>query len=209
MGTAIRRRLRALGCALSLLLCLPLVKPWLDMGTVDDVSYTRSAQLLAQTGHIVYNGWATAMLGWQLYLGAAFIKLFGFSFNVTRLSMFPVAMVTAFISQRSMVRAGLSERNATLATLTLVLSPMFLPLAFSYMSDVPGLLIIVLCFYGCLRALQANSDANASLWLAFSAVAGLVIYHATEFGTRPWKWPDCCLMRRCSFCPSYSHSFPQ
>ena len=170
MGTAMKRRLGAVGCALLLLLCLPLVKPWLDMGTMDDVSYTRSAQMLAQTGHIVYNGWATAMLGWQLYWGALFIKLFGFSFNVVRLSMLPVAMATAFISQRSMVRAGLTERNSTLATLTLVLSPMFLPLTFSFMSDVPGMLVIVLCFYGCLRALQASSDRNACLWLAFTAI---------------------------------------
>lgn len=116
IGSAIKRRLWALGCAFSLLVCLPLVKPWLEMGTTDDVSYTLSAQMLAQTGHIVYNGWATAILGWQLYLGAAFIKLFGFSFNVKRLSMLPVAMLTAFLSQRSMVRAGLSERNATLGT---------------------------------------------------------------------------------------------
>lgn len=69
MGTAIKRRLWALGCALSLLLCVPLVKPWLDMGTIDDVSYTRSAQLLAETGHIIYNGWAAPILGWHLYWG--------------------------------------------------------------------------------------------------------------------------------------------
>ena len=142
MGTAIKRRVWAIGCALSLLLCVPLVRPWLNMGTIgDDTSYTRSAQLLAATG---YNGWATAMLGWQLYWGALFIKMFGFSFNVVRLSTLPVAMATAFFSQRSMVRAGLTEWNATLATLTLVLSPLFLPLTFSYMSDIGGFFVLVL-----------------------------------------------------------------
>src|SRR5579875_1597907 len=104
MATASRRRLGAFSVVLSLLVCMLIVRPWLQMGTIgDDVSYTRTAQLLAATGHVVYNGWATAMLGWQLYWGALFIKLFGFSFNVTRMSMLPIAMATAALSQRSMV----------------------------------------------------------------------------------------------------------
>src|ERR1700744_502795 len=174
MGQAIVRRRYALICALSLLLCLPLVKPWLDMGTIDDVSYTRSAQLLAQTGHIVYNGWAAPILGWHLYWGALFIKIFGFSFNVTRLSTLPIAMLSAFLSQRSMVRSGLTEWNATLATLTLVLSPLFLPLSFSYMTDIGGYLVLVLCFYACLRTLEAETEAQACCWIAFAAISNSI-----------------------------------
>lgn len=171
METAVKRRLWALGCSFSLLLCLPLIRPWLNMGIIDDTSYTRSAQLLAQTGHILYNGWAAPILGWHLYWGALFIKLFGFSFNVTRLSTLPVAMAAAFLSQRSMVRTGLTEWNATLATLTLVLSPLFLPLTFSYMTDIGGFLVIVLCFYACLRALEAEGDTQACWWIAFAAIS--------------------------------------
>jgi hypothetical protein len=171
MKTAVRRRLWALGCSLSLLVCLPLIRPWLDIGIIDDTSYTRSAQLLAQTGHILYNGWAAPILGWHLYWGALFIKLFGFSFNVTRLSTLPVAMAAAFFSQRSMVRTGLTEWNATLATLTLILSPLFLPLTFSYMTDIGGYFVIVLCFYACLRALQAEGDGTACWWIAFAAIS--------------------------------------
>lgn len=56
------------------------------MSLNDDWSYIWSARLLAETGHIQYNGWATAMLGWQLYLGALFIKIFGFSFSIVRIA---------------------------------------------------------------------------------------------------------------------------
>ncbi len=171
MRRTISSRLPAIACALSLLVCLALVRPWLDMGTNDDPSYTRTAQLLAQTGHIVYNGWSAPILGWQLFLAAAFIKLFGFSFTVVRLSILPVAMAAAFLTQRSMVRAGLTEWNATLATLTLVLSPLFVPLMFSYMTDIPGYFVIVLCFYGCLRALQARTDARTCAWVLFAAIS--------------------------------------
>ncbi len=40
-----------------------------------------------------------AIIGWQLYLGAAFIKLFGFSFTTVRMSSLLVAVVMAFILQ--------------------------------------------------------------------------------------------------------------
>jgi hypothetical protein len=43
------------------------------------------AKQIAETGHLAYDGWVTAILGWQLYLGAAFIKVFGFSFTTTRI----------------------------------------------------------------------------------------------------------------------------
>jgi hypothetical protein len=172
--TAIRRRVWAIVCAVTLLLCVPLVRPWLDMGTMDDISYTRSAQLLAETGHIIYNGWAAPILGWHLYWGALFIKLFGFSFNVTRLSTLPIAMAAAFLSQRAMVRAGLTERNATLATLTFILSPLFLPLAFTYMTDIGGYFVLLLCFYACIRALQAETDLQACGWIAFAAISNSI-----------------------------------
>ena len=170
----VESRLPAVVCALMLPLCALAIWPVAEMGLMDDWSYTKTAQVLAQTGHIVYNGWATAMLGWQIHLGALFIKLFGFSFTAVRLSMLPVAMATAFLIHRIFIRCGINQWNATLGTLTLVLSPLFLPLALSFMSDVPGLFCIVLCLYACLRALQANTDRSAIAWLCFAAVSNAI-----------------------------------
>jgi hypothetical protein len=144
------------------------------MGLNDDWSYIWSARVLATTNHVQYNGWATAILGWQLYLGALFVKLFGFSFTILRISTLIVAMITTVLIHRLSVRLGLTERNATLGTLTVVLSPFFMPVAFSFMSDVPGLFCIVLCFYMCVRAAQARSDLKALLWIILAAFANTV-----------------------------------
>jgi hypothetical protein len=138
---------------------------------VDDFSYVKSAEVLAQTGHVVYNGWATAMLGWQLLLGALFVKLFGPSFTTARASTLLISLATAYLTQRTLVRAGVNSRNATIGTLALVLSPLFLPLALSFMSDIGGLFCIVLCLYACLRALQAETDRAVLLWLAFASLS--------------------------------------
>ena len=40
------------------------------MGLIDDFSYVRTAFLFARTGHYVYNGWTTAMLGAQIVWAA-------------------------------------------------------------------------------------------------------------------------------------------
>jgi hypothetical protein len=82
-----------------------------NMGVCDDGPYIAMAQTLSSTGRLVYNGWPAAMLGWQIYLGAAFIKMFGFSFTVVRMSTLIVAMILAFLLQRTLFHAGISERN--------------------------------------------------------------------------------------------------
>jgi hypothetical protein len=144
------------------------------MGVNDDWSYIYTAKVFAQTGHFVYNGGATAMLGWQILWGALFIKLFGFSFTVARASMLVVAMATAALLQRTMVRCGLKEGDATVGTLAVVLSPLFLPLACSFMSDVGGVFCIVLCLYCCLRAIQAETDRAAMGWILLAAVSNVL-----------------------------------
>ena len=165
-----RLRIPAVCCALAVLLCGVVSRPISTMSFVDDGPYILMAHTLATTGHIVYNGWATAMLGWQLYLGAAFIKLFGFSFTAVRSSTLLVAMLLAFILQRTLVLAGITERNATIGTLAFVLSPLYLVLSVSFMTDIAGLFAVVVCFYGCLRALQSRTDWATVAWLWFSVL---------------------------------------
>jgi hypothetical protein len=156
---------------LAVLLCELVSRPYTTMGVCDDVSYILIARKVAETGKIFYNGPTTPMLGWQLYLGALFIKLFGYSLTTVRMSTLAVAMMLAFVLQRLLVRANISERNATIGALALVLSPLYLVLSVTFMSDIQGLFAIVLCLYGCLRALQANSARATVGWIIFAVAA--------------------------------------
>jgi hypothetical protein len=177
-----RFRIPAILCALAVLLCELLSRPYVNMGIADDGTYILMARTLATTGHIIYNGWAAPMLGWQLYLGTAFIKLFGFSFTAVRMSTVLVAMAMAFLLQRIMVRASITEPNATLGTLALVLSPLYLTLSVTFMTDIFGLFAIVLCLYGCMRALQASTSRAAILWLCFAVATNAVCGTSRQIG---------------------------
>lgn len=161
-------------CAFVVAACLWAAYPVAEMGFIDDWSYIKTAQVFAQTGHFVYNGWATAMLGWQIVWGALFLKLFGFSFTVVRLSMLPVDVASIFLFHAVLVRFGINPRNAVVGTLTLGLSPLFLPLAASYMTDVAGLFIILLCLYLCQRASAAETSNATIAWLCLAAGTNIV-----------------------------------
>src|SRR5215813_7810762 len=87
-----RDRRYSLLCAAALVTAMALTTPLAESGLNDDWSYTKTALDLAETGGLVYNGWASAMVGAQAFWGALFIKLFGFSFLTTRLSTAPLAL---------------------------------------------------------------------------------------------------------------------
>jgi hypothetical protein len=155
-----------------LAICVVTSKPFAEIGIEDDWSYIRSAQVLADTGHFVYNGWATAMLGWQLYLGALAIKLFGFSFLASRLSVLFIAMAAAYLLHRIFTRLGITAYNATIGTLVLMVSPLAMPLAITFHTDIPGLFCTLVALYACLRALKDHDDKRVIAWLALATVAG-------------------------------------
>ncbi|WP_353072128.1 ArnT family glycosyltransferase [Tunturiibacter gelidoferens] len=160
-------------CGISLALAILVSHPVAEMGLDDDWSYIWSANALATTGHIIYNGWATAILGWQLYMGALFMRLFGFSFFIARVSVLIIAISTVVLIQRLLRRLGMSDWNATIGTLTIALSPVLLSVAFSFMSDVPGFFCIVLCFYSCTRAIQTSSTRKTIGWLVFATISNI------------------------------------
>lgn len=161
-------------CALTFLTCLGVAWPVAKMSFDDDWSYIKTAEVFARTGHIVYNGWSVEPLGWMAAWGAVFIKLFGFSFMAVKLSSLPLAVATLLLFYAVLIRFEITPGNAVIGTLTLGLSPVFMPLSASFMTDIPGLFAIVLCLYCCQRAVRAGSDGAAMAWLAVAAATNVV-----------------------------------
>jgi len=186
-------------CGVAVVVAVCAARPYAEMGFIDDWSYVKTAFEYARTGHFVYNGWATAMLGWQIPWGALFLKLFGYSFTAARLSMLPVDLLSVWLFYSILMRFGIERRNAVFGTLTLGLSPLFVPLGASYMTDVPGLFVILLCLYLCLRALDAEDDRAALLWLVLGAasnVAGGTVRQIAWLGALVMVPSAAWLMRR-------------
>jgi hypothetical protein len=161
-------------CGAAVLIAVFLINPVAEMATTDDWSYARTTQLFADSGHFVYNGWGAPMLGWQVIWGALFVKLFGFSFLALRTSTILLGITSAILLHRILLRFGIHPLHAAFGTLIVALCPQFLAETVSFMTDIPGFLCILLCIYGCQRALAASSDRSALLWLCFSAALNIV-----------------------------------
>lgn len=175
VATMSRDTRAALLCACLVVFATLATLPFLEMGVNDDWSYSLTARDLAATGRLVYNGWATVLLGIQAYWAALWITLFGFSFTVVRLSTLPLAAGCAVLIYALCRQAALGPSLSVFGTLAVVLSPVFLPLAASFMTDVPGLFFLLLCLYGCARVLGENPSERGRLgWLALAAAAGLL-----------------------------------
>lgn len=162
-------------CVLLLAACLLATWPVAEIGINDDWSYVRITQIFAHTGHFVYNGWGAPILGWQVLWGALFARLFGDSYTVIRLSLVPVALATALLYHAVLRRFGLNSRHATFGTLTFVLSPLFLPLAATFMTDVSGLFPIIFCIFLCQLALSAESERASRRWLIAAALTNIIL----------------------------------
>lgn len=173
-------------CVIVLLVAVALTRPYGESGVNDDWSYTKTALDLAQTGQLRYNGWAAAMVGAQAFWGAAFIKIFGFSFLATRLSTVPLAAGCVLLLYALHRRAQLSPALSVFGTLTVTLSPLFIPHAVTFMTEVPAFFLLLLSIFCYVQATDqkelvvASTDLNRSsgqhvfLWLVGATIAGLL-----------------------------------
>lgn len=174
-------------CAALILVAIACTRPFVESGVNDDWSYTKTALDLAETGHLRYNGWAAAMVGAQAYWGAAFIKLFGFSFLTTRASTAPLGAGCAIFLYSLHRRASLPPVLSIFGTLVVALSPLFIPHAASFMTEVPGFFLLLVSLYGYTRSCEILDNEESRnenergggpphlvAWLFFATISGLL-----------------------------------
>jgi Dolichyl-phosphate-mannose-protein mannosyltransferase len=150
------------------------VWPFANIGYGDDTAYAGVSFMLGRTGHLIYNGWESAFLIFHAYWGALFIRLFGFSFVCLRASTFPFALGSVGLCYLLVRRAGLQARTAVLVTLLFGLSPLFLPVAVSFMTDVPAMFFMFASLYAFARAEELSSEPQSYGWLALGIATGFI-----------------------------------
>ena len=156
------------------LCCVALAHPFANSGFNDDWSYSDVALRMAQTGHLHYNGWGSPTLLFQAFWGAAWIRLFGFSFDALRVSTLIFALGVITIVYALGLKVGLTRQLALFAALVVGTSPIFLPLAASFMTDVYGAFFTTCCVYAGLECVQSQDSEVANRWLWVLAAAGAI-----------------------------------
>lgn len=164
----------ALLCAAAVAAAFFIVNPFVQMPFDDDWSYAFTVRELIHGGGLLYNGWSAPLIITHVWWAAIFAKIFGYSFIVLRFSTFPQAIGCAVLAYLLARRADVPPAGSIFFSLLLCLSPLFLPLADSFMTDVPALFFTMLCLYALIRA-GAPPDAGAPLaWLIVGVLFGII-----------------------------------
>lgn len=160
---------------LMLAACIALIRPFVNAGISDDFSYIMSAKVFAETGRMIYNGGATAILGWLIPFGALFIKLFGFSFTTARIATFVIAALNGLLLQWILLRVGCTRVLALFGATAVMLSRASLPEAMLFFTDGPGLFAMLVTFALCIRILGAKTSRATQFWIAAAFSASFLL----------------------------------
>lgn len=147
-----------------------IVNPVGDFPLNDDFSYGRTVLNLLSLGQLKYDQWLSMTLVSQVLWGAAFCKVFGFSFTILRVS----TLVLGFggLSAIYLLCRELNQtaRFSLLATLAFAFNPLFFNLSFCFMSDVPFFAFGAICTLYYVRALKSG----AMKWVIWGTCFGLL-----------------------------------
>jgi|CXWL01.1.fsa_nt_gi 4-amino-4-deoxy-L-arabinose transferase-like glycosyltransferase len=154
------------------------VNPTREMGFEDDWNYAVMVRHLLETGEYKLHQWLAPNLPFQTYWGGLFAFVFGYSFVSLRFATLVLVVIglTAFYFLAREER--LDDTQAGLISLVLLGSPMVVLFSFTFQTDIPFLmcLIIALAFYA--RAIRMRS--HGLMCLASIAAAAAIL--TRQFG---------------------------
>lgn len=113
------------------------IDPRGDFPANDDWAYAELVRSLVEHGEIRFSPWTATNLISQVFWGAFFSIIFGFSYTSLRISTLFAALVAALALFRLVRHVNGPRTLAMLAALLLLFNPLFCALSFTFMTDVP------------------------------------------------------------------------
>jgi hypothetical protein len=114
-----------------------------DFALNDDWAYAYTARHFLESGHIRILDWAAPSLVTHALWGAALLRILGDSYVSLRIGTLVWALFAILLTYAVARRATLAPRPALIVALSLAVSPWFVNLAFTYMTDVPWLTMML------------------------------------------------------------------
>ncbi len=152
----------------------------------DDWAYAHVVRSLCEGRGFEFLPWTGASLVFQAAYGALFAKLFGFSWELLRLTTLAVSASGIFSTYALLREAGhaatgrADERGMRIAAAgaaTVAFSPLWFNLSFTFMTDVPFAALATMSAWLYARAFRSGSRAGLLLAGAVCAAAFLVRQH--------------------------------
>ncbi len=130
-----------------------------DFALNDDWAYAPSARHLLHTGELRILDWAAPSLATHALWGAGALWLLGDSYVALRCGTLVWAL-GALLALYGLARTALAPRAAVMVALAMAVSPWFVNLSFSYLTDVPWLAMTLAALLAFIRALPGGASAS-------------------------------------------------
>jgi hypothetical protein len=156
---------------------ITLVGPLGNFPLSDDWSYAHVARGLCREGSIDLLPWTGASLIAQAAYGALVCKLVGFSFDALRASTLVLAVLGILVLDRLLVHLRVGGAVRALTLVTVGLSPLYVNLAFTFMTDLPFTVTVLACVYCYALALDDDRPGMLACGAALAAVSLLIRQH--------------------------------
>lgn len=148
-----------------------LVPPWGEFPLNDDWAYTLTARMLAEKTEYRPHPFTPAYALPQAIYGAALISTIGFSYTILRASTLVMALLCVWAVSRGAKELGCSKAARRLAAALVFCNPLFLNLAYTYMTEVPFMTWSALSILFYLRALRRLRSMDLLLGGVLAAIA--------------------------------------
>src|SRR5581483_8563986 len=188
---------------IAFLLLILAINPVHEFPVEDDWDYSKTVWNVLQTGTFHRLEVTQATVLFPVLWGALFSKLFGYSLTTLRASTLVLAIGALLFFYALLGELEFDVPRRVLATLSLMLAPVFVYLAFSFMTDVPLCFGILAALYRYVRAWRTNNLFFAVLASIFAALGFLarqvgalaplsfalfVLLYGRNGKSSVWKW---------------------
>lgn len=136
------------------------ILPLRDQTFGDDWAYRRSVEQLLNTGQLKVSDWSSASLIFQIFWGALFSKLFGFSQKILDLSTITMLFLGLISFYQLLKRLSVSELRAGLFTTVLLVFPWVFQFSFSFNTNIVAMSLVIISVYFYIRGWQEHDYFN-------------------------------------------------
>ncbi len=144
-----------------------------DFPLADDWSYAYSTRTLCQSGHMELLPWSGSSLVLQAAYGVLLCKTLGFSFVALRISTLVMAAAGVLGFAMLLRTARVQGRLAGLTLVLFALNPLYTNLAFTFMTDVPFVALMIWAAYFYTKGL--GEDRTGALLAGSLACAASIL----------------------------------
>lgn len=160
---------------LTAFLAVVVVNPEGDFPLNDDWQYAYPLKQLVENGRLQFQGYFAPNIIAQVGWGYVFCVAFGgFSFTILRYSTLVAGLIGVLIFASTARQLGANEGQSRLGGWLLCFNPLFFSLAFSFMSDVPFLTLMLVSSYCFGLYFRKNDALSLLLGILFCLLAFLV-----------------------------------